>query len=104
MKRENDGGLIPIACPKADTHRLWGEIYGALKKLRLKDNNFVLIHDLNNAMLKAGPELLWNEIESELKSEIPDFPAEDVSIYGRSRSYQLSEATWIKVSHVSGRI
>ena len=48
-----------------------------LKKLCLEDNNLVLIRDLNEAMLEAGPEKLWNEIGSELKSKILDLPNKD---------------------------
>ena len=72
-----------------------GKYMNALKKLCLKDENFVLIHDLNNAMLEAGPELLWNEIESELKSEDLDFL--DVEVSEDGLSYELNEASQIHV-------
>ena len=72
-----------------------GKYMNALKKLCLKDENFVLIHDLNNAMLEAGPELLWNEIESELKSEDLDFI--DVEVNEDGLSYELNEASQIHV-------
>ena len=68
-----------------------------LKELCLKDNNFVLIRDLNNAMREAGTELLWNEIESELKSEIPDLPDKDKERSSKGLYYRLSKATSLEV-------
>ena len=47
-----------------------------LKDLCLQDNNLVLVHDLNKAMVEARVWLLhqlWQEIECELK-KIPDLP------------------------------
>lgn len=66
-----------------------------LKKLCLEDNNPVLICDLNNAILEAVPELLWNEVESELRSEDLGLTDEKVSTDGLK--YKLNEATQIHV-------
>ncbi len=52
----------------------------ALKNLCLEDNNLVLVHDLQEAMIGARISLLkrlWDEIEKALKDEIPDLPAKD---------------------------
>lgn len=69
-----------------------------LKKLCLEDNNFVLIRELNDAMGEAGTELLWDEIESELKSEIPDLPDKNEKRSSKGLYYQLSKATSLEVS------
>ena len=48
-----------------------------LKKLCLQDNNLVLVHDLNKAMVEARVSLLlqlWQEIECKLREEISDLP------------------------------
>ena len=74
-----------------------GKYMEDLKKLCLQDNNFVLIRDLINAMLEAGAKLLWDEIESELKSEIPDLPDKDEECSSKGLYYQLSEATSLEV-------
>ncbi|MDE2736877.1 MAG: PD-(D/E)XK nuclease family protein [Gemmatimonadota bacterium] len=73
-----------------------GKYMEDLKELCRKDNNFVLIRDLNKAMLEAGPELLWNEIGSELKSKIPGLPNKDRS-YNKGLRYRLSESTSLEV-------
>ncbi len=57
-----------------------GAYMNDLKKLCLQDNNLILVHDLKEAMTEAHISLLqklWCEIESALKVEIPDLPAED---------------------------
>ena len=57
-----------------------GAYMSDLKKLCLKDNNLVLVHDLKEAMTEAHISLLqklWCEIESALKKEIPDLPDKD---------------------------
>ena len=51
-----------------------------LKKLCLEDNNLVLVHDLNEAMVRARIELLqklWQEIDCALKKEIPDLTSKN---------------------------
>lgn len=68
-----------------------------LKKLCLEDNNFVLIRELNDAMGEAGTELLWDEIESELRLEIPDLPDKGKEHSSKGLCYRLSEATSLKV-------
>lgn len=68
-----------------------------LKELCLEDNNFVLIRNLNDAMGEAGTELLWDEIESELKSKIPDLPDKDEEHSSKGLYYRLSEATSLNV-------
>lgn len=79
-----------------------GKYMSDLKKLCLEDNNFVLIHDLREAMHEVETELLkkmWDEIESELKSEIQYFPNKKRS-YKRGNKglcYQLSESTSLEV-------
>ena len=55
-----------------------------LEKLCLKNDNILLVNDLNEAFLEAKVSLLyrlWQEIGSELGKEIPDFPdlSKDVS-------------------------
>ena len=48
-----------------------------LKELCLKDNNLVLVHDLQEAMVEARVSLLhklWQEIACKLKEEITDLP------------------------------
>lgn len=69
-----------------------------LKELCLEDNNFVLFPDLDDAMRKVGTELLWNEIESELKSEIPDLPDKNEKRSSKGLYYQLSKATSLEVT------
>ena len=57
-----------------------GAYMNDLKKLCLKDNNLLLVHDLKEAMTEAHISLLqklWCEIESALKEEIPDLPDKD---------------------------
>lgn len=54
-----------------------GEYMSELKDLILKDNNLLLVHDLNEAMIDARVSLLeklWMEMDSELRSRIPDLP------------------------------
>ena len=86
----------------------------ALKKLCLENSNdvsnFVLIHDLNEARIKAWTELskvLWKEIESYLKDElISEIP--DLLTKGKEHSYkwdlyyQLSKAVSLQVGTVAG--
>ena len=51
-----------------------------LKELCLKNNNLVLVHDLNEALIEAKVDLLqqlWNEIDVALKAEISDLPPKD---------------------------
>ena len=76
-----------------------------LKELCLKDNNFVLIQDLRDAMGKVETELrkkMWDEIESELKSEIQNLRDKDSSYNGLC--YRLSKSTSLQVAIHSGRI
>ena len=50
-----------------------------LKELCLRDDNIVLVHDLGEAMVEAKISLLerlWREIESGLRTEIADLPAQ----------------------------
>jgi len=50
-----------------------------LKELCLRDGNILLVHDLDQAMTEAKISLLerlWREIESELRAEIADLPAQ----------------------------
>ena len=57
-----------------------GAYMNELKKLCLKDNNLLLVHDLKEAMTEAHISLLqklWCEIESALKEEIPKLPDKD---------------------------
>ena len=83
-----------------------GKYMDALKKLCLEDNNFVLIHNLHKAMIEieSAKELLWEEIEAELRSEEPDFI--DASVSKDGLSYELNEVSQIHVgAHpVYGRI
>ncbi len=79
-----------------------GKYMRDLKKLCLEDNNFVLIHDLRDAMREAETELrkkMWDEIESELKSEIQYFPNKKRSYKKGNKGlcYQLSESTSLEV-------
>ena len=70
-----------------------------------EDNNFVLIHDLRDAMHEVETELrkkMWDEIESELKSEIQNLRHKDCSYNGLC--YQLSKSTSLKVAIYRGRI
>ena len=67
----------------------------ALKQLCLEDNNFVLVHDLNDVMLEAIREAIWSEIEAELRSEEPDFI--DASVSKDGLSYELNEVSQIHV-------
>ncbi|MDE2723105.1 MAG: PD-(D/E)XK nuclease family protein [Gemmatimonadota bacterium] len=76
-----------------------------LKELCLKDNNFVLIQDLRDAMGKVETELrkkMWDEIESELKSEIQNLRDKDSSYNGLC--YRLSKSTSLLVAIHSRRI
>ena len=54
----------------------YSEAYmSALKDLCLQDNNLVLVHDLNEAMVRVKISLLqdlWQEIDGELGEKIPD--------------------------------
>ena len=75
-----------------------GKYMSDLKELCLEDNNFVLIHDLRDAMREVETELrkkMWDEIESELKSEIQYFPNKKRSYKKGNKGlcYQLSEST-----------
>ncbi len=48
-----------------------------LRDLILLDNNLVLVHDMNEAMLEARVSLLtefWGEIDRTVRKRIPDFP------------------------------
>lgn len=74
-----------------------GKYMDELKELCLEDNNFVLIRELNDAMGEAGTELLWDEIESELRLEIPDLPDKGKEHSSKGLCYRLSEATSLKV-------
>ncbi|MCY3665884.1 MAG: hypothetical protein OXH81_09530 [Gemmatimonadetes bacterium] len=72
----------------------------ALKQLCLEDNNFVLVHDLNDVMLEAIREVIWSEVESELRSEDPDFI--DVEVSKDGLSYELNEVSQIHVGAHGG--
>ena len=51
-----------------------------LKKLCLQDDNLVLAHDLNGAMVEARVSLvheMWQEIAGNLQEKIPDLPKPD---------------------------
>ena len=72
-----------------------GKYMDALKQLCLENNNLVLVHDLNNVMLEAMREAVWNEIKAELRSEDPDFLDMEVNEYGLS--YKLNEVSYIEV-------
>lgn len=67
------------------TGRNYSETYmNDLKKLCLKDDNLLLVHDLNEALVEAKVSLLyklWQEIGTELGERIQDLPdlAKDVS-------------------------
>ena len=81
------------------------EYMSDLKELCLEDNNFVLIHDLRDAMREVETELLkkmWDEIESELKLEIQNLRDKDFPDNGLC--YQLSKSTSLKVAIYRGRI
>lgn len=57
-----------------------GAYMNELKKLCLQDKNLILVHDLKEAMTEVHISLLqklWCEIESALKTKIPDFPDKD---------------------------
>ncbi len=80
-----------------------GKYMSDLKELCLEDNNFVLIHDLREAMREVETELrkkMWDEIESELKSEIQYFPNKKRSYKKGNKGlcYQLSESTSLEVA------
>ena len=82
-----------------------GKYMENLRNLLSQDNNFVLVHDLYEAIDKAKVVLskkLWDEIGSELRSEIPDLPARDRS--AKELCYPLSKATGIEVGTESDRI
>ena len=87
-----------------------GKYMNALKELCLKDENFVFIHDLKNAMLEAVSDLrrkLWNEIHSELElleSEIPEFRQLLTDKSDTKRYYKLSEASSLEIGEEEGRI
>ena len=70
----------------------------ALKQLCLEDNNFGLVHDLNNVMLEAIREAIWKEIEDELRSEDLDL----VSKGEDGLSYELNEVSQIHVGAHGG--
>ena len=79
-----------------------GKYMRDLKKLCLEDKNFVLIHNLRDAMHEVETELrkkMWDEIESELKSEIQYFPNKKRSYKKDNKGlcYQLSESTSLEV-------
>ncbi len=75
-----------------------GKYMDALKQLCLEDNNFVLVHDLNNVMLEAIREEIWREIEDELRSEDLDL----VSKGEDGLSYKLNEISQIHVGAHGG--
>ncbi len=75
-----------------------GKYMDALKQLCLEDNNFVLVHDLNNVMLEAMREAIWKEIEAELRSEDLDL----VSKGEDGLSYELNEVSQIHVGAHGG--
>ena len=82
-----------------------GKYMSDLKELCLEDNNFVLIHDLRDAMREVETELrkkMWDEIESELKSEIQNLRDKDSSYNGLC--YWLSKSTSLRVAIHTGRI
>ena len=86
-----------------------GKYMSDLKELCLEDNNFVLIHDLRDAMREVETELrkkMWDEIESELKSEIQYFPDKKRSYKKGNKGlcYQLSKSTSLEVAIDGGRI
>ena len=86
-----------------------GKYMSDLKELCLEDNNFVLIRDLRDAMREVETELrkkMWDEIESELKSEIQYFPNKKRSYKKGNKGlcYQLSESTSLEVAIDGGRI
>ena len=72
-----------------------GKYMDALKQLCLENNNLVLVHDLNNVMLKAIREAIWSEIEAELRSEGLNFL--DVEVGENGLSYKLNEVSHIDV-------
>ena len=79
-----------------------GKYMSDLKELCLEDNNFVLIHDLRDAIREVETELrkkMWDEIESELKSKIQYFPNKKRSYKKGNKGlcYQLSESTSLEV-------
>ncbi len=62
-----------------------------LTELCLRDDNLVLIHDLNEAMTEAKVCLignLWCEIECALNEEIPDLPPKDKN--GKNEAHPVS--------------
>ena len=77
-----------------------GKYMDALKQLCLEDNNFVLVHDLNDVMLEAIREAIWSEIEAELRSEDLDFI--DVAVSEDGLSYELNEVSQIHVGAHGG--
>ena len=77
-----------------------GKYMDALKQLCLEDNNFVLVHDLNDVMLEAICEAIWSEIEAELRSADLDFI--DVAVSKDGLSYELNEVSQIHVGAHGG--
>ena len=79
----------------------FSEVYmNDLKELCLQDDNIVLVHDLGEAMIEAKISLLkrlWKEIESGLRTEIPDLPAKskesDIS-EGRIRRFATGQRSY----------
>ena len=71
-----------------------------LRELCLQDDNFLLVHDLGEAMVEAKISLLkglWKEIESGLRTEIPDLTAKskesDIS-EGRIRRFVTGQRSY----------
>ena len=71
-----------------------------LKALCLRDDNIVLVHDIGEAMVEAKISLLerlWQEIESGLRAEITDLPAQskesDIS-EGRIRRFVTGQRNY----------
>ena len=56
---------------------LGGEYMNELRDLILEDNNLLLVHDLNQAMIEARVSLhekMWMEMDREVRARIPDLP------------------------------
>ena len=70
-----------------------GKYMSELKELCLKDNNLVLVHDLNDVIPEAIREAIWSEIKDELRWEDLDL----VSKGEDGLSYELNEVSQIHV-------
>ena len=70
-----------------------GKYMSELKELCLKDNNLVLVHDLNDVIPEAIREAIWGEIKDELRSEDLDLVSEGED----GLSYELNEVSQIHV-------